>query len=153
MGFKAILPKKEPVNPAKTRQKLEQRMRRLTADLQRECADYEVPSSLQVVGFKTVTRTSGKTGRAYRARVKVTTGYKRTNTLKRSWSRNTRYLGSALVGEVASSGKIAPYNKWVRGSKTQSKLMKARGWKTVGVILMRHWPAAKRDFAKILQGK
>lgn len=57
--------------------------------------------------------------------------YKRTGTLKRSWSMGpVRHEGSALSGEILSNGGIAPYNDDVQGH-VQDAFFAARGWVNV----------------------
>lgn len=153
MRWEAITPRKKGlINSAAKSAQVERRMRTLGNDLQRKCATYEAPSSLEVTGTKVVTRTSAKTGRQYRAKVQAYTGYRRTNTLKRSWSKQgPTWARGGLYVVVLSSGQIAPYNKWVRGKKgKQAKAMAARGWKSIDTIMNEEWPAAKRDFKRIL---
>ncbi len=124
MAFTPILPKRSPVNPGDVNRRLRLRMTTLVNDLWRTAANYEpagVPS------------------------------YTRTGTLKKSWSREVRQDGGGLLGIVQSSGNAAPYNKYIRGTKTQVKWAKARGWRTIKDILDEEWPEARRDFEKILQ--
>ena len=45
------------------------------------------------------------------------TRYRRTNTLKRSWSFRVRQGGRDITGEVGSNSNIAPYNKYVQGRR------------------------------------
>ncbi len=60
-------------------------------------------------------------------------GYKRTNTLKRSWSFRVRNEGRRIVGTVGSNSNIAPYNKFVQG-KTQRRLFRGAGWRNVNSL-------------------
>jgi hypothetical protein len=158
MRWEAITPRKKGlINSSAKLAAVERRMRALGNDLQRKCATYEAPSSLEVTGTKVVTRTSAKTGRQYQAKVQAYTGYRRTNTLKRSWSKQgPTWARGGLYVVVLSSGKIAPYNVFVRGRKRgakgqrQAKAMAARGWKSIDAIMDEEWPAAKRDFKRIL---
>jgi hypothetical protein len=113
------------INVDKLNTALERQMRSLTADLQRRCANYEAPPS--------------------------PARYKRTNTLKKSWSRKTYYKAGMLVGEVMSSGQVAPYNVYVRGEEgQQAKAMAARGWQSVDEIMDDEWPKAEAKFSKII---
>jgi hypothetical protein len=48
--------------------------------------------------------------------------YRRTGTLKRSWHRRIRRAGHQVVGEVVSSGAIAPYNVYVQRAPTQARV-------------------------------
>ncbi len=76
--------------------------------------------------------------------------YRRTNTLKRSWSRKVYWKGGVLYGEVRSSGKIAPYNRYVRGEE-QARRMKARGWKKTSEWLEGEWPKEQKRFERIMR--
>jgi hypothetical protein len=100
-------------------------MQTFVNDVLREAAEYEAPAPSPDV-------------------------YVRTNTLKHSWSGKVTKSGRDLTGTILSSGAAAPYNRFVRGTKTQAGHMKRRGWRTVKQIADNHWPAAKRDFKKIL---
>lgn len=56
-------------------------------------------------------------------------GYRRTGTLKRSWSGKTTVSRSRIVGTVGSNANIAPYNKYVQGPpRTQVRRFKRAGW-------------------------
>lgn len=148
--FDPILPRNPVIEASKKQGQLERRMRRLTNDVWRAEADYEVPPTLEVVAYKQRVR-SAKTGNLVKRRGKRTIGYKRTGTLKKSWSRDVSYeTGGDLVGEIKSSGKVAPYNVYVRDPKKQSKVMEKRGWRKADVIFADFWPAARADFKKIL---
>jgi len=128
-GFEPILPKRKEVIPAASKgAALRRRMGTLGNDLWRKCADYEAPAPEL---------------------------YVRTNTLKRSWSKEgPRVTGGVLYVEVKSSGNIAPYNVWVRGKKGgspgQAEKMGKRGWKSIDKIMDEEWPAAEKDFQRIL---
>ncbi len=56
--------------------------------------------------------------------------YKRTNTLKRSWSNAVSMVGAQLEGRVRSNGSMAPYNVDVQGL-FQEPLFFALGWRNV----------------------
>lgn len=58
------------------------------------------------------------------------TRYRRTGTLKRSWSRKIRRRGNDLTGEVGSNSNIAPYNRYVQGQRPV-KIFRRAGWKNV----------------------
>ena len=124
--FDAIRPRKtELIKTSQTMAKLERRMRTFTADLQRRCADYEPAPS---------------------------PSYVRTNMLKKSWSRKTAWQNGVLVGEVISSGQVAPYNKFVRGRRNQQATrMAARGWQSIDDIMDDEWPKAEADFKRIFR--
>ena len=55
--------------------------------------------------------------------------YRRTGTLKRSWFRRVRRVGGGAVGEVVSSGQIAPYNIYVQHHALQAATF-AGYWRT-----------------------
>ena len=56
--------------------------------------------------------------------------YRRTGTLRKSWSSNVKTGGSKIEGEVGSAGNIAPYNEDVQGENKES-LFKQIGWRNV----------------------
>jgi len=56
--------------------------------------------------------------------------YRRTGTLKRSWTSNMKSGGSKIEGTIGSSGNIAPYNEDVQG-EDQEAIFKRIGWRTV----------------------
>ncbi len=58
------------------------------------------------------------------------TKYRRTNTLKRSWSFRVRQGGRDITGEVGSNSNIAPYNKYVQGRRPV-RIFRQAGWKNV----------------------
>ncbi len=59
-------------------------------------------------------------------------GYRRTGTLKRSWSSSVRVSSREIVGIVGSNSNIAPYNKFVQGRpKDVVKIFPRAGWKGV----------------------
>lgn len=61
--------------------------------------------------------------------------YRRTGTLKRSWSMPpVRRQGSALAAEIFSNGGIAPYNRKVQGV-AQDPFFGARGWVDVRALV------------------
>lgn len=60
-------------------------------------------------------------------------GYKRTGTLKRSWSFRVRNERRRIVGTVGSNSNIAPYNKYVQG-KNQRRLFRGAGWRNVNTL-------------------
>lgn len=130
MRFDPIQPKKPVVNTGNMSRDVTTRMRTLTADLQREAMTYEAPPSAS---------------------------YVRTLALKKSWSRKTKMEGGSLLGEVYSSGNVAPYNVYVRGPQIgppggmrQARAMGRRGWRSVTEIWAEYWPAASADFRRII---
>ena len=59
-------------------------------------------------------------------------GYRRTGTLKRSWSSSVKVSSRQIVGTVGSNSNIAPYNKFVQGRpKDVVKIFPQAGWKGV----------------------
>ncbi len=60
-------------------------------------------------------------------------GYKRTGTLKRSWSFKVRNEGRRIVGTVGSNSNIAPYNRFVQGQR-QRRLFRGAGWRNVNTL-------------------
>ena len=61
--------------------------------------------------------------------------YKRTGTLKRSWSmKPTTRRGDRLEAEVGSNGGMAPYNEDVQGEK-QEAFFRRRGWRDVNGLV------------------
>ncbi len=61
------------------------------------------------------------------------TGYRRTGTLKRSWSDKVTPLGTRIVGIVGSNSNIAPYNETVQGLSPRP-LFKRAGWSDVPLL-------------------
>ena len=65
----------------------------------------------------------------YPTQTLTATGYRRTGTLKRSWSFEFRSGGNRIEGIVGSSSNIAPYNATVQGAKAfQDPMFKGAGW-------------------------
>lgn len=59
-------------------------------------------------------------------------GYRRTGTLKRSWSSSVRVSSRQIIGIVGSNSNIAPYNKFVQGTaKDVVKIFPQAGWRGV----------------------
>lgn len=154
MPWEPILPKHPIVLFDPIRRECDARMRRLVNDLQRACANYEVPSETSRISFIQRVR-SKKSGRLIKRRGKRILGYKRTGTLKKSWSHRVGWsiLAGTLVGEVRSSGNVAPYNKYVRDPLKQTRVMKQLGWRTTTDIMEEYWPPAERAFERILRAK
>ena len=82
------------------------------------------------------------------------TGYRRTGTLKRSWSHTVVTTPDAIAGIVGSNPNIAPYNRPVQGSP-QAKIMQTAGWRGVDGLsdtmqndLDRRVRASVRKFAR-----
>lgn len=65
------------------------------------------------------------------------TNYRRTGTLKRSWSHRVGQEGQDVAAEVGSSSNIAPYNRYVQGpregprGRRQVKAFRQAGWQGV----------------------
>lgn len=61
--------------------------------------------------------------------------YKRTGTLKRSWSAPPVVAsGDTITGEIGSNGGMAPYNEQVEG-QAQDAAFAARGWPAVPALV------------------
>ena len=63
-------------------------------------------------------------------------GYRRTGTLKRSWSKRVTSAGTTLEGIVGSNSNIAPYNVEVQGTRRgtgrrQRRIFRRAGWRGV----------------------
>ncbi len=68
----------------------------------------------------------------YPAQRLTKSNYRRTGTLKRSWSSNVNVSSRRIVGVVGSNSNIAPYNKFVQGTpKDVVKMFPQAGWKGV----------------------
>lgn len=57
-------------------------------------------------------------------------GYRRTGTLRRSWSSKVDVTFGGISGTVGSNANIAPYNVFVQGSP-QKSIFRTAGWKGV----------------------
>lgn len=58
--------------------------------------------------------------------------YKRTGTLKRSWSSEVRESTNLVLGVVGSNSNVAPYNRDVQGpGAEQEQFFRRRGWRSV----------------------
>ncbi len=66
----------------------------------------------------------------YPAQTLRKSGYRRTGTLKRSWSSKVTSTKTKITGVVGSNDNIAPYNKFVQGSP-QSKLFRTTAWRNI----------------------
>lgn len=77
--------------------------------------------------------------------------YKRTNTLRRSWSRRIRQEGSELVGEVGSSGNTAPYNRYVQDQTQQASIHRGRWSNTAQETARRNTTTVQRYFDRRLR--
>lgn len=59
-------------------------------------------------------------------------GYRRTGTLKRSWSSRVRTRTGSIEGTVGSNSNMAPYNRFVQGRKgQQARIFRRTRWTTV----------------------
>ena len=80
------------------------------------------------------------------------TAYKRTNTLKRSWHRPPiKREGGAIVGEVASSGQTAPYNRYVQDQTQQASIHRGRWTNTAQETARRNGATIQRYFDRRLR--
>ena len=77
--------------------------------------------------------------------------YRRTNTLRRSWSRRIRQEGSELVGEVGSNANIAPYNRYVQDQTQQALIHRGRWSNTVQETTRRNQATIQRYFDRRLR--
>ena len=77
--------------------------------------------------------------------------YKRTNTLRRSWSRRIRREGSELVGEVGSNENMAPYNRYVQDQTQQALIHRGRWSNTVQETSRRNSATIQRYFDRRLR--
>ena len=77
--------------------------------------------------------------------------YKRTNTLRRSWSRRIRQEGSGIVGEVGSSGNTAPYNRYVQDQTQQANIHRGRWTNTAQETARRNESTVQRYFDRRLR--
>lgn len=64
------------------------------------------------------------------------TGYRRTGTLKRSWSKRVNATSTSIEGVVGSNSNIAPYNVVVQGTRKgtgrrQGRIFRRAGWRGV----------------------
>ena len=57
---------------------------------------------------------------------RVGSAYKRTNTLKGSWTRRLVGTGAELTGYVTSNGNVAPYNRLVQDRTRQARVHRGR---------------------------
>ncbi len=60
----------------------------------------------------------------------LATGYRRTGTLRRSWSSKVDVTFGGITGTVGSNANIAPYNVFVQGSP-QRPIFRTAGWRGV----------------------
>ncbi len=79
------------------------------------------------------------------------TTYKRTGTLRRSWQRRVTNEGSAIVGEVVSSGNMAPYNRLVQDQVRQASIHRGRWTNTVQEVTRRNERTIQRYFDRRLR--
>ncbi len=77
--------------------------------------------------------------------------YKRTGTLRRSWMRRVTQEGSAIVGEVVSSGNMAPYNRLVQDQTRQARIHRGRWTNTVQETSRRNERTIQRYFDRRLR--
>lgn len=85
--------------------------------------------------------------------------YKRTRTLARAWSNETRAtLGGEFKAIIGLNTNIAPYGPFVEGllggdkALSQSADMKERGWPSVETVAKEEWMRAIPRFVKALSG-
>jgi hypothetical protein len=76
--------------------------------------------------------------REYPPQTLTQTGYVRTGTLMRSWSKSVKVGTDRIEGTIGSSGNMAPYNKYVEGPEaTQSHMMAGAGWQSIEKLIAR----------------
>ena len=79
------------------------------------------------------------------------TAYKRTGTLRRSWSRRVSREGTAIVGTVGSSGNTAPYNRYVQDQTQQASIHRGRWTNTAQETARRNESTIQRYFDRRLR--
>ena len=100
-----------------------------------------------LVGMVRRTGADGKRFMAkYPAQRLTASGYRRTGTLKRSWSNQTRATLSRIEGVVGSNSNIAPYNRFVQGPESGS------GPRQVAIFASAGWQGVD-DLAEMLQDR
>ncbi len=67
---------------------------------------------------------------SYPSQTLKATGYRRTGTLRRSWSSKVDVTFTSITGTVGSNSNIAPYNVFVQGAP-QKPIFRTAGWKGV----------------------
>lgn len=118
---KPIIPKKTPIDLNLLRRRLENDLEQVAREGLRFIATYPPQRLTQ-------------------------SGYRRTGTLKRSWSMKTRFTSRRLVATIGSNSNIAPYNRPVQG-KPQASIFKAAGWRGVDDLIVK----VQNDFKKRAQ--
>jgi len=79
--------------------------------------------------------------------------YRRTMTLARAWSNETRADGRRLLGVVGLNSGMAPYGRMVEGLEDeQTRDMVERGWPSVETVAREEWQRAIPRFEKALAG-
>ena len=82
-------------------------------------------------------------------------GYRRTGTLKRSWSKKVSSGGNKVEGVVGSNAGIAPYNVWVQGprkgrGRRQVAIFRRAGWQGVDELGDFLQDRVERDLQRIM---
>ena len=78
--------------------------------------------------------------------------YERTQVLKNSWSKSgPRREGTAIVGEVGSSGQTADYNKYVQDQTQQASIHRGRWTNTAQETARRNGATIQRYFDRRLR--
>lgn len=67
---------------------------------------------------------------SYPSQTLKASGYRRTGTLRRSWSSKVDVTFTSITGTVGSNSNIAPYNVFVQGDP-QKAIFRTAGWKGV----------------------
>ena len=86
----------------------------------------------------------------YPAQRLLKTGYRRTGTLKRSWSFKVVNGATQITGTVGSNSNMAPYNRPVQGSP-QVRLFKGAGWRNIDVLQRKMENEFNKDLETILK--
>lgn len=86
----------------------------------------------------------------YPAQTLRKTGYRRTGTLKRSWSTKVTTTSTAIKGVIGSNDNIAPYNKFVQG-RPQSKLFRTTAWRNIDQLQLKAQNELRNRSAKIVE--
>lgn len=72
--------------------------------------------------------------REYPPQTLTKTGYVRTGTLMRSWSKDVKVSTDRIEGTIGSNGGMAPYNLYVEGPE-QTHMMASAGWQNVEMLV------------------
>ena len=129
-NFKVIKPTGAQVDAAGLAQDVTRMMRRTVTEGQRHIAKYP-PQRLRK------------------------TNYRRTGTLKRSWSKRVTAAGVEVAGIVGSNSNIAPYNVVVQGTRKgtgrrQARIFRRAGWRGVDGLSSMMEDSVEKGLQKII---